>query len=268
MSEQNSEHVEIIEPASLGGVFGMLSHAEIRQRLSNFTGNRTVKRIDGPKAPTSAATAAFDKAIDDEPFVDVEDAPQPETGVTAEVFQEAAASVASSEKSPSALPDLTNAYLNQLIGWNRQRTGLNPRANLQVVWVKDRHDQWQESETESWPAISQAIIKRERNVETAETTLLAHIRSLRVEISPQIVNQLLNWYYEKTGRDHKKNETVWIKTASGEWDMAMYRWSDVDAEFRHEDVRARMGAKDLQHYKHKLRTEAIDRIVLGSGVQP
>lgn len=252
------------EPASLSAVFGLpaLSPVQLAQRLANFNGTssvykdgaRAAKPTEPPAAPD--ALTAFDKAIDDEPFTDdaqeeVSAAPEP-----------------SSETSSDILPDLTNAYLDQLVGWHRQKTGLNPRANCQTVWIKDRFDQWQASPHETWPGISQAIIKRERNVETRGANLFEHVRNIRIDMTPAILNQLLDWYREKTGKEHRKNQTVWIKDERGEWDIALFRWSDVDNEFRYQDVRDRMGADDLQQYKQKRLTAAIDMLVYAQGDVP
>ena len=255
------------EPASLSAVFGLpaLSSAELAQRLANFNGKASVYK-DGTRtiqtAPDTKATpdalAAFDKAIDDEPFTDDDQAAIPETIEPTEA----------TTHSPVALPDLTTVYLDQLVGWHRQKTGLNPRANCQTVWVKDRHDQWQNSPHETWPGISQAILRRERNVQTPAANLFEHVRNMRIDMTPAILNQLLDWYYEKTGKEHRKNQTVWIKDGRGEWDIALFRWSDVDSEFRYADVRQRMGADDLQHYKHKRLTTAIDLMVYAQGAVP
>lgn len=257
-------------PASLGNVFGQMSAAEIKNRLARFNGTVTSHSIDKPGrvSVTDRAIVAASQEIDDEPFAEDED-----TGVPADdpldIFQAAAAvQTQQDDGTPAVLPDLTDAYLNLLIGWHRQKTGLNPRANMQTVWIKDRHDQWQASETESWKSISRAILSRARNVETQASSLFDHIRNLRIEMSAEKLNQLLSWYEEKTGQPHRRNETVWIKTADGKWDTALFRWSDINAEFRHHDVRERMGAQDLQSYKSYRRTAAIDRMVYAAGMKP
>lgn len=167
------------------------------------------------------------------------------------------------------LPDLTKAYLEQLIGWYREYEGLNPRERSKHVWIKNAQGAFYPSPDESWVGINQSIKNRERNVETDARDLHNHIHAMRVPLTKEVLDQLLDWNVEKTGKPRRKNSTVWLKNDSKEgnekWSIAPYRWNEIEREFGFIGVRERLGAESLDQYVRQRNTARIDAMILSQG---
>lgn len=163
-----------------------------------------------------------------------------------------------SEAGTKTLPDLTNAYLNQLIGWYREQVGENPTVKSKIVWIKPGNSHFRPSQDESWMAIGHAIRNRTRNVETPATDLASHIRSIAIPLTKETLTSYIAWHEEKTGRPYHRNSPVWIKSNDGSWEIAPFRWQDIRHEFKKPEVCATLGANSLEQFDAKRRASVLD----------
>ncbi len=154
-------------------------------------------------------------------------------------------------------PPLTNQYLNQLIGWYREKTPGVPLKTSKTVWGKDEQGAWIRL-NESWRDINLCIITRQRRCETGAKDLRDHIYSQRVELDRETLTQLLIWHTEKTQMALASNHhNVWLKRQNADggvrWDIASFTWDHIRKELQRPDVQEKLSATSLEDFKVQLR---------------
>ncbi len=212
--------------ASISNVFGLYGAPieTIMQKVGSYRGPRHSHSLDGGSQRRRGAKAAVPETT--APKATAEPVKPPEVKIPRAAFDMAAAPDSNQPK-----PDLTNDYLNKLIGWHREYERSNPRPGSKYVRIKT-DGVWSISRTESWSDIDDALKTRRRNVESQALSLKEHIHAMRLNLTPERLGQLLDWFRERTGKDHCKHSTVWLKdkTADGRtvWTVASYRWREIE----------------------------------------